>query len=454
MKNILYSFLLIYSSMGSYAQDLSEEEGRQVEDMSAKLEKLKKNLMSMQKESGTESKEIQNKIVPRTTRQNQPTTSPPYLPLSRSRKSSVSPRYIPTTRPSPNIQKKSRLSEILGTSSPKSLKDSSPANEIDQSIQNLDLKMSTLRDDLFEITGNKNADNKIVDEINESKDIPDFPDKGLITNKNSKNTNPEIELNESSLTIPRTAAQDLRSEIENNSSMSMKFPKKVLGKTMTGKIESNFKPSDSKNAYFEYQNRFTSSNRYKADALSSTNKEVVANPQESLGNNNSFNFYYGFTIPNTSEYDGFPISYQKGQQITIEFLHDFGIMSVGGGYFYTNFENDHFSPSNIVIPISGENSHHGFYVSSAIEPKVTKSIFLRGKFSGGFAFTTSEIIAQGFSAKKTGSSFKYSLLAGIGVRWSDHFHSILYYEFDGITASGEFNGLTTHQYGVGLGFDF
>ena len=71
--------------MGSYAQDLSEEEGRQVEDMSAKLEKLKKSLMSMQKESGTESKEIQNKIVPRTTRQNQPTTSPPYLPLSRSR---------------------------------------------------------------------------------------------------------------------------------------------------------------------------------------------------------------------------------------------------------------------------------------------------------------------------------------------------------------------------------
>ena len=107
--------------MGSYAQDLSEEEGRQVEDMSAKLEKLKKSLMSMQKESGTESKEIQKKIVPRTTRQNQPTTSPPYLPLSRSRKSSDSPRYIPTTRSNPNIQKKSRLSDVLGTSSPKSL---------------------------------------------------------------------------------------------------------------------------------------------------------------------------------------------------------------------------------------------------------------------------------------------------------------------------------------------
>ena len=168
----------------------------------------------------------------------------------------------------------------------------------------------------------------------------------------------------------------------------------------------------------------------------------------------SFNFYFGMIMPQTSEIGIAPINFENGEQISIEYLRDFGFMSIGGSYFYNKFDNKQFSVNNFVIPVTGSNSNHGFYISSVIEPKVTESLFLRGKLSGGISFRSNEVIASGLTKRYTASPFKYSLLVGIGYKWSDYFNSLLFYEFDGVTASGELGGITTHQFGLGLGLDF
>ena len=40
--------------------------------------------------------------------------------------------------------------------------------------------------------------------------------------------------------------------------------------------------------------------------------------EENLGKQNSFNFYYGFSVPNLSEYDVGTLKFQNGHEFSME----------------------------------------------------------------------------------------------------------------------------------------
>ena len=120
-----------------------------------------------------------------------------------------------------------------------------------------------------------------------------------------------------------------------------------------------------------------------------TEPSITPGPVDSINtvqvNKNSFNFYYGFSIPNLSEYKGDTIKFKDGQEFSFEYLRDYGYLSLGLGYSFKSFENERWSIPGVTTDISGDNTLHSFKVSVGMEPEVNNLIFLRAKFSGGFA---------------------------------------------------------------------
>jgi hypothetical protein len=190
-----------------------------------------------------------------------------------------------------------------------------------------------------------------------------------------------------------------------------------------------------------------------------TEPSITPAPVDSINtvhvNKNSFNFYYGFSIPNLSEYKGDTIKFKDGQEFSFEYLRDYGYLSLGLGYSFKSFENERWSIPGVTTDISGDNTLHSFKVSVGMEPEVNNLIFLRAKFSGGFAVRNHELLFDsGDQEEYSETSFYYAFLTGIGFKWSDYFHSLIYYKFDGAATTPHFGHASFHQFGLGFGLDF
>ena len=418
MRTTIFSTsLFLITSLCLFAQIGSSDE-RKIDDMGRKLEALKASLLEMQKDSDS------TRII-----------NPPARPKRVFEKSEIE-----ISAPKTN---NSSINRVFDQVSPSIITESISPEKVDQGFENLNERFSSISKQLNDEDANvSSANTTSIDSDSSTKsdveeEITDFP--VISERKLQAPTSPPP----SSLLIRNTKSKNIINE-----------PASPLGKTVTGKVESGFSPSFFEQDYFEYKKRKNSTIE---SALQSNNAKpapATSKPKASSKGKTSFNFYYGMVMPQSSEIGIAPINFENGEQISLEYLRDFGFMSIGGSYFYNKFDNKHFSVNNFVIPITGSNSNHGFYISSVIEPKVTESLFLRGKLSGGISFRTNEVIASGMTKRYTASPFKYSLMVGVGYKWSDYFNSMLFYEFDGVTASGDLGGITTHQFGLGLGLDF
>ena len=104
--------------------------------------------------------------------------------------------------------------------------------------------------------------------------------------------------------------------------------------------------------------------------------------------------------------------------------------------------------SNLEINVS-QNSN------GIIEPEVNELMFLRARFSGGFSLRKHDLhFTGGFQEEFSETSFHYAFLAGLGFRWSENFHSLLFYKFDGSTETVNFGHASFHQFGLGFGLDY
>ena len=98
---------------------------------------------------------------------------------------------------------------------------------------------------------------------------------------------------------------------------------------------------------------------------------------------NSFNFYYGFSVPNLSEYQGNTLKFKNGHEFNLEYLRDFGLLSLGASYSFKTFDNERWTLSGGGAPqdLTGTNTFHTFTLSAGIEPEVNELMFLRARFS-------------------------------------------------------------------------
>ena len=418
-KTILI-FTLIHSCLNSQG-NLSES--RKIGDLSNRIQLLKSDLLQLKNDSGTSNAEN-------------------YLQSIRD-ENRVSRSNSTTT-----IRKNS-INRVLDQITPSEIVRTNPDSGIKSEIGKLDIRLSNLSEKLDQ--NKTNPSTEILKNLEDNASLKDnltesFKD-SIFANKNDLITSNKPT---ASIVVTPKDTSNARSQFDSQTTP-------ILGKTVTGKVESDFSPSESSMQYFEYKKRRSTIPQDQSKRIIEVKEEVSSGKEISSAGKTSFNFYFGMIMPQSGELRSSSISYESGEQFAFEYLRDFGIMSIGASYFFNNFDNEDFPVSGIAggIPISGTNSNHGFLISAAIEPQVTDSIFLRGKLSGGISFRTNEVIVSGLPPINfTGSCFKYSLMAGVGYRWNDNFNSLLFYEFDGITTSGELGGITTHQFGLGFGLDF
>ena len=416
LKTILI-FTLIHSCLNSQ-ENLSES--RKIGDLSNRIQLLKSDLLQLKNDSGTSNAEN-------------------YLQSIRDENQSF--RNNSTTTISKNS-----INRVLDQITPSEIVRTNPDSGIKSEINKLDVRLSNLSNKLDQ--NKTNPSTEIIKNLDKNASLEDnlteSVKSSIIANRNDLITN-EKPAASIVLTPEDTSEARIQYDLE---------PTPILGKTVTGKVESDFSPSESSRQYFEYKKRRNSTAlKFDNPANKDPDKPKSADHKKRIKSNSSFNFYTGLIMPNSSNLGIAPINFEQGMQFSAEYLRDYKTMSIGGSYFYKNFENERFDMDPI-IPLSGSNSNHGFCISVAIEPKVTDLIFLRGKLSGGISFRTNEVIAEQYIKQYTGMSFKYSLLMGVGLRWSEYFNSIIFYEFDGVTETGDLGGITTHQFGIGLGLDF
>ena len=415
LKTILI-FTLIHACLNSQ-ENLSES--RKIGDLSNRIQLLKSDLLQLKNGSVTQNAEN-------------------YL------KSIRTENQVSRNNPTTTLRKNS-INRVLDQMTPSKMVKPNPNPEIKSEIDKLDIKLSNLSDKLDQ--NKTNPSTEIIKNMDENPSLKDtFTESVKGSNIANKNDLITIEKPTTSIVVSNEDTSNASSQSDSEKSL-------ILGKTVTGKVESGFSLSESSKKYFEYKKRRNATSlKFDNPAKDSDNPKLVDHKKR-IKSNSSFNFYTGLIMPNSSKLSIAPISFNQGMQFSAEYLRDYKSMSIGGSYFYNNFGNERFDMDPI-IPLSGSNSNHGFCISVAIEPKVTDLIFLRGKLSGGIAFRTNEVIAEQLIKQYTGMSFKYSLLMGVGLKWSEYFNSILFYEFDGVTETGDLGGITTHQFGIGLGLDF
>ena len=141
--------------------------------------------------------------------------------------------------------------------------------------------------------------------------------------------------------------------------------------------------------------------------------------------------------------------------LVLNILRDFGKLSLGASYSFKKFENEDFLMKtlwNHTVPDSGSNTFHSFSLSAGIEPQVSDFDVSTARFSGGITLRNHEIMYH--SKEFSENSFHYAFLAGLGFRWSENFHSLLFYKFDGSTETVNFGHASFHQFGLGFGLDY
>jgi hypothetical protein len=171
---------------------------------------------------------------------------------------------------------------------------------------------------------------------------------------------------------------------------------------------------------------------------------------------NAFNFYYGFFIPNDSSYRNYDLEFKEGHQFTFEYQRKFEDFFLGPSLTAKFYENQRVSgiPGIGRLDATGNNHLLSLSLISGWEPRISELVFLTTKLSLGCAFTKHELKIRSSSLTHSDSSFYYSVLAGLGFQWSETFHSLCYYQFDGHSAVGRFDDQSFHQIGISFGMNY
>ena len=188
--------------------------------------------------------------------------------------------------------------------------------------------------------------------------------------------------------------------------------------------------------------------------------------------NNSLSFYSGFVMPNKSKFRKYGIQFEEGEQYSIEYIRNFGSFFLGSTLSTKLYENKKITGIKVddrikgdssdyihlvdtgQIKSSGENRSFALSISTGWEPNLSDRIFMRNKVSMGMAFSEKEIKIEEHMLTQSDSVFYYSFLSGIGLQWTNLFHTLFYYQFDGQSEVERFNDQTFHEIGMSFGIDY
>ena len=463
-------------ALNTFGQNGSINEYQKIESIDNRLEELKRSLKSMQKQSPPQDKRYNSTTAPR------PAQTPRLSPKENSKNQAINPvveniiiePQRNEVRPTEELKKRisdriSKIQTITETEAPMEddLDDNLPLEDDldDNSPMEFDL------DD--NVPMEVDLDDNIPMEVDLDDNVP-MESEPIFIEENLDKAPPPIIVEPS---IPSTvnskgdksSAQKAYDTLINNRKKKFLDNSKNHSVDSSRSLENNEKSElpirvSSVKPIFERNEKHVpySERKFPRGQIPEIKQEVLSptpTPTEEIrspeGNRNSFNFYYGFSIPNLSEYKGDTIKFKDGQEFSFEFLRDYGYLSLGLGYSFKSFENERWSIPGFTSEISGDNTLHSLNVSVGLEPEVNDLIFLRARFSGGFAVRNHELLFDSGDQKEySENSFHYVFLTGIGFKWSDYFHSLIYYKFDGASTTPHFGHASFHQFGLGFGLDF
>ena len=187
---------------------------------------------------------------------------------------------------------------------------------------------------------------------------------------------------------------------------------------------------------------------------------------------NSFSFYYGFTIPNKSNFRKYGIQFHEGQQLSIEYLRKFDSFFLGTTFATKVYENKKITGIRVDDTIKGRSADYihlvetgqinafgqnrlfALSINGGWKPILTDRIFMKNKISMGMAFSDRELKIEEQMLTQSDMVLYYSFLSGLGIQWNDFFHTLFYYQFDGQSETERFDDQTFHELGISFGIDY
>ena len=455
-------------ALNTFGQNDSINEYKKIESIDNRLEELKRSLKSMQKQSSTQGNRYNS------------TTPPPAVNAPRLRPKENSNKIV--TNPAfENVKINPQRNEVRPKEEKLFDEDIKPTEELIKKISDRISKIQTITDTepslKVDLDDNLPLEDQIDDNLPLEADLEDNlplePEPIFFEENSDKAPSPIVV--ESSIPSSLNSKEDKSSAQKAYDTLVRKRQEKFLDNSKNHSAESYRSLEKNEKAelpirissvkpIFERNEKHVpySERKFPRGQIPEVNEEVLS-PTPTLteeikspeGNRNSFNFYYGFSIPNLSEYEGETIKFKDGQEFGFEYLRDYGYLSLGLGYSFKSFKNERWSFSSFTYDISGDNTLHSFNISVGLEPEVNDLIFLRARFSGGVALRNHELLFDtGVQDEYSETSFYYAFLTGIGFKWSDYFHSLIYYKFDGAATTPHFGHASFHQFGLGFGLDF
>lgn len=455
-------------ALNTFGQNDSMNEFQKIESIDNRLEELKRSLKSMQKQSSPQGNRYNSTTPP------PPVKTPRLSPKENSNKVVTNPAFE-------NIKINPQRNEVRPKEEKSFDEDIKPTEELIKKISDRISKIQTITDTEpsleVDLDDNLPLEDQIDDSLPLEADLDDslpLEDEPIFFEENSDKAPSPIVV-ESSIpsylnskedkssaqkaydTLVRKRKEKFWDNNENfstDTSVSLEKDNKAELPIRVSSVKPIFERNEKHVPYSERKFPRGQIPEIKQEVISPTPTptEEIKSPE---GNRNSFNFYYGFSIPNLSEFKGETIKFKDGQEFGFKYLRDYGYVSLGLGYSFKSFENERWSQPGVTTDISGDNTLHSFNISVGLEPKVNDLIFLRARFSGGFVVRNHELLFDtGVQDEYSETSFYYAFLTGIGFKWSDYFHSLIYYKFDGAATTPNFGHASFHQFGLGFGLDF
>ncbi len=166
---------------------------------------------------------------------------------------------------------------------------------------------------------------------------------------------------------------------------------------------------------------------------------------------NTFNFYFGFTLPNDTEFitTGKDAEFDTGFEIGLEYLRYFEDQSYLGGFIEGKFfESESVSGTST----TGDNKMISF--GGLLGQNWELSDWIKFKTQLGLGASSSTYEFDSLDYSKRDLSFFYSFLLGFEFSLSQSLRTILYYEFDGRSEASKLDYHSFNQVGIKTGLAF
>lgn len=166
---------------------------------------------------------------------------------------------------------------------------------------------------------------------------------------------------------------------------------------------------------------------------------------------NTFNFYFGFTLPNDTEFikTGEEAEFDSGLELGLEYLRYFDDQSYLGGFIEGKFFE---SKAITGTSTTGDNKMINFGGLLGQNWELSEWIQIKTQLGLGASSSTYEFDSLNYS--KRDLSFFYSFLLGIEFSWSQSLRTVLYYEFDGRSEASKLDYHSFNQVGIKTGLAF